>query len=247
MNFLELGTIGVVAGIISGFFGVGGGMVSVPLLLYVGIDIKSAIGISTTQMVFSSVFGTIRNIKKGKFQIKKYYPYGVGAVGGSFLGANCMHLLPEKIVGYILLSLITFALLRISFTKIKEHQDSKTVSFIVALGIGVFIGVFSGMLGVGGSIIFIPILVGFLHYNTKEASNIGLFFVVFSSVSGFLTLFYLGYIDFQKALIVAVASLAGVYIGQMLQKLTHIAHHKRWTVTLYSFLFVLTSYKIIFQ
>jgi uncharacterized membrane protein YfcA len=103
MNFLELGTIGVVAGIISGFFGVGGGMVSVPLLLYVGIDIKSAIGISTTQMVFSSVFGTIRNIKKGKFQIKKYYPYGVGAVGGSFLGANCMHLLPEKIVGYILL------------------------------------------------------------------------------------------------------------------------------------------------
>jgi len=50
---MELVLIGVVAGFLAGFFGVGGGMITVPLLLYTGISIKFAIGISSMQMVFS--------------------------------------------------------------------------------------------------------------------------------------------------------------------------------------------------
>ncbi len=57
--------MGLVVGAISGFFGVGGGMILVPTLLSIGIDIKSAIAISVVQMVFSSILGSYLNYKRG--------------------------------------------------------------------------------------------------------------------------------------------------------------------------------------
>ncbi len=51
--------VGASVGTLSGFFGIGGGMILIPLLLLIGVDIKSAIGISIVQMVFSSFYGHI--------------------------------------------------------------------------------------------------------------------------------------------------------------------------------------------
>ncbi len=50
---------GSLVGVLSGFFGIGGGMILIPILLLIGIDIKSAIAISIVQMVFSSFYGYI--------------------------------------------------------------------------------------------------------------------------------------------------------------------------------------------
>jgi uncharacterized membrane protein YfcA len=55
--------VGLFVGAISGFFGVGGGMILVPMLMSIGVDIKSAIGISVVQMVFSSVYGSYLNYR----------------------------------------------------------------------------------------------------------------------------------------------------------------------------------------
>ena len=49
--FLELLFFGILTGIISGFFGVGGGMVLVPMLLISGFLMKEAVSISIMQMV----------------------------------------------------------------------------------------------------------------------------------------------------------------------------------------------------
>lgn len=52
----ELAAFGVITGLISGFFGVGGGMILVPLLLVSGYVMKEAVAISIMQMVFSSIY-----------------------------------------------------------------------------------------------------------------------------------------------------------------------------------------------
>jgi len=57
--------VGTLAGTLSGFFGIGGGMILIPLLMLTGMDIKTAIGISIVQMVFSSFYGSYLNYKKG--------------------------------------------------------------------------------------------------------------------------------------------------------------------------------------
>jgi len=62
------------------------------------------------------------------------------------------------------------------------------------------IGIFAISLGVGGSIMLTPILVGFLHYPIKKAVSAGLFFVTFSSISGLIAHIFAGDIDLKNAL-----------------------------------------------
>jgi len=60
--------VGVFVGILSGFFGIGGGTVSVPILLYMGFDIKQAIGISVFQMLIGSILGFFIHRKSGTYK-----------------------------------------------------------------------------------------------------------------------------------------------------------------------------------
>ena len=58
---VELIGVGIFIGVMSGFFGIGGGMILVPILVALGFGIKDAIGISIIQMVFISIFGSYLN------------------------------------------------------------------------------------------------------------------------------------------------------------------------------------------
>jgi hypothetical protein len=244
---VEFVLIGLTAGFLAGFFGVGGGAVTVPLLLYSGIGIKFAIGISAMQMVFSSVYGSFKNVQNRLVNAKDAYALGIGGVAGSFIGGNLLHLLETRTIAYLFLGLITFALVRVFFSHSEPRGEKKRKSLLFNLIIGLGIGIIAGMLGVGGSILLIPILVGYMHYTTKEAVSIGLFFVMFSSLSAFSTLAWLGYVDYASGLMVAVASLAGVQAGQFVVKHTGSRRHKQSTVVMYVTLFMITSYKIFFD
>jgi uncharacterized membrane protein YfcA len=73
------------------------------------------------------------------------------------------------------------------------------------------------IIGVGGSIILVPLLVGFFHVPLKKAISAGLFFVMFSSISGLISHYINGVLDVQRGTIIGMASLLGVYVGIMLK------------------------------
>ncbi|NPA28043.1 MAG: sulfite exporter TauE/SafE family protein [Epsilonproteobacteria bacterium] len=247
---VALVVVGLVVGAISGFFGVGGGMILVPTLLALGIDIKSAIAISVVQMVFSSILGSYLNYKKGKLQVNEGIWVGVGGVLGGVIGAQFTDILPERVLEYLLLFLVTFALIRvITSKKPPQGQGKKSFSKLTLFFIGFFIGIIAIMLGVGGSIMLTPILVGFLHFSTKEAAVAGLFFVVFSSISGLFYKIFSGTfenlnLDFTLALSVAIASLVGVVIGIKLKDIIKDTHHKHSLIVLYLIILALLIKKI---
>ena len=244
---MEYAFIGLVAGFMAGYFGVGGGAITVPFLLTAGLGIKFAVGISAMQMVFSSVYGSIRNLRGGRVTPSDVMVFGIGGIGGSFLGGNLLHHLDAFMLEIAFLSLIVYALLRVLYSTDEVRAEKPRVSMTFKLIIGVGIGMIAGMLGVGGSILLIPILVGYLHYTTKEAAAVGLFYVMFSSVSAFLTLGYLGYIDYGIGIQVALASLVGVTLGQYAMLKSNTKRHKSWTVFMYIVLFFLTVYEIFFD
>jgi len=226
--------VGVLVGTLSGFFGIGGGMILVPILMFLGIDIKTAIGISIVQMVFSSIYGSYLNHKKGSLIIGEGIWVGIGGFIGGFMGAYVSRLLSSSMLEYLFLGLLTFALYRLFSAKPKDDESVKTLDPLVLFSVGGMIGVFAIALGVGGSILLTPILAGFLHYPIKKAVSAGLFFVVFSSVAGLVSLLSVGSVDLQKGLFVAVASLFGVFIGIWLKDHVSSSQHKLYLLIMYA-------------
>jgi uncharacterized membrane protein YfcA len=234
--FIELIFVGISIGIMSGFFGIGGGMILVPVLLTLGFAIKDAIGISIIQMVFSSVFGSYLNHKKGSLIIGEGIFVGLGGFLGGFIGGYVTSYISDTVLQIVFFTLLIYALLRLFFSQ--DHSDdveTKSLNKALLFSIGVGIGIFSITLGIGGSIILTPLLVGLLHYPLKKAVSAGLFFVVFSSMAGMLSRLSSGNIDFNNGLVVAIASLLGVSIGIWLKDHVTSKKHKTLLLVLYVF------------
>lgn len=249
---VELILIGIFVGTISGFFGVGGGMILVPLLMTIGFDIKAAIGISVVQMVFSAVYGSYLNYRKGNLVLNEGIWVGVGGILGGILGAGCTDALSKETLEYIFLTLVVFALFRIAFSQPYDpNREEGHFSSLTLFVIGFGIGIIAMMLGVGGSVMLTPILVGFLHFSSKKAATAGLFFVVFSAISGLVYKLTAGTfldlsLDFGTVLSVAVAALIGSWIGVWLKDKVQDHHHKRYLIFMYLVILLLLCQKIFF-
>jgi len=246
----ELVLIGVAVGAISGFFGVGGGMILVPTLMAIGIDIKTAIAVSVVQMVFSSYYGSFLNYKKGKLQLNEGIWVGIGGIIGGVIGARFTDILPKETLEYIFLALVIFALLKVATSK-KLSADTEEGSFnkLTLFIIGLVIGIIAMMLGVGGSVMLTPILIGFLHFPSKKAATAGLFFVVFSSTAGFFYKLSAGTFDkltmpLSQILALAFSAVIGVIIGVKLKDLVNDKHHKASLIVLYLIILALLINKI---
>ena len=85
--FFEYILIGVAVGFISGFFGIGGGTVVVPVMMLFGYDVKYAIGISIMQMIFSSIFGSFVNFKSKMLDVAPALVLGLGAFAARLVAA----------------------------------------------------------------------------------------------------------------------------------------------------------------
>jgi len=241
---IELGILGIVVGTMSGFFGIGGGTVSVPLLLYLGFGIKEAIGISIMQMVAGSLMGAWLHQKNKTYMVKDIKYFGFGGVIGAAIGAMLVKVLHTTFLEWLFLAIVAYTLGRLAFSNpVPTRPEVVNRPLYTVIGSG--IGVLSGMLGVGGSILMTPILVGFMGFPLKKASAVGLFFVMFTSVSAFVTMVSLGLVNLHAGLIMALSSLLGIMLGIWLLHKTKVTHYKKILVVFYIVIFFITAYKLI--
>ncbi|MDD3344165.1 MAG: sulfite exporter TauE/SafE family protein [Sulfurospirillaceae bacterium] len=240
---LGLGLFGIVVGFCSGFFGIGGGTVLVPALIYAGYDIKVAIGIAVVQMMMGSLFGSYLNHKHGKLELGHGLYLGVGALFGASFSGLIVTLLPRIALLSIFALILMMSIYKFFTAPIQpksEPNRSKPLLFSIGLGIGLI----AISVGTGGAVFLTPILVGFLSWEVKEAVATSLFFVIFGSISGFISLSAHGLVDYTDGFIVGVGSLVGVYFGVKQSYVVDKKIQKRLLLILYCVLFTLTVNKI---
>ncbi len=241
---IELAILGIITGAVSGFFGVGGGMVLIPMLLFANFEMKQAVSISIMQMVFSSIFGSFLNSKKNKEILRDGLFLGIGGFIGGSLSGIIVSNVNGDILQYLFLLIVILAIVGVSTTPAQHENIQKDSSPKRLITIGFFIGMIAMSIGVGGSVMLTPILAGYLHYNLKHASSLGLFFVMFSSIAGFLSLSLAGHMMYFEGAVVGIASLFGVYLGIYVKNKTHITSYKKLILILYVMILVSVSYKL---
>ena len=220
--------LGIAAGILSGMFGIGGGMVMVPsLIAFFGLSILDANATSLAAMLLPvGILGVITYYKAGYIYIRNSLWISAGLVVGSYFGAECAVLVKESILAKFyaaLLFYIAFSYLDIPsyFKKEKKlltpSDPSKHLNLWGLIVVGIAAGIIAGLFGKGGGIIIVPAMVKFFKYDAKAAAAtslaalqlpVGLPSVIVYAENGHLSLLHAG--------LIAGGIVAGAFIGTKL-------------------------------
>ncbi len=242
---LELAGFGIITGFISGFFGVGGGMILVPMLLLVGYVMKEAVAISIMQMVFSSIYGSFLNSKKAQNVVRDGIVIGIGGFVGGLQSGYIVSNVTNEFLQYLFIAILIFSILRIFYSPAEQTCERKSHNKFTLFVIGFFIGIIAMSIGVGGSILLTPILVGFMKYDLKSATALGLFFVIFSSIAGFTSVSLHGHMLYTEGAIIGVSSLIGVYFGIKVKHIVKATSYKKYILILNVVILIAMLYKTI--
>jgi len=205
--------LGILIGFIAGFFGVGGGMVLVPFLIYFGYDIKEAIGISIVQMLLSSIYGSYLNLKHHKNLIKDGFILGIGGFTGGLFSGYIVANIDGIYLHYLFIFIVILSIYKLFNSPIKQIKSKTNHNKFYLFLIGMIVGVIAMSVGVGGAVMLTPILVSYLYYDQKEASSLALFFVIFSASAGLMSQLFNTNILIKEGLIIGLSSFVGVYFG----------------------------------
>lgn len=208
------GTIGFLAGVLAGLFGVGGGFLMVPLYLaWLKIDQKKAHATSLGAIVPIAIAGAIGYANTSYVDWASAALLLAGSIFGAMYGAKLLHTisLPKLQLAFgILLTLSAFRLLW-------SAQPSQLVDgfagYVLLVAVGFFAGTMSGLLGIGGGIIMVPAMIIAAGLNAVEARGTSLAVIVGSGISGALSHHKRGNIIWPIAILSGLAGIPATYIG----------------------------------
>lgn len=95
VNIIVILLLGLLTGFLAGMFGIGGGFLATPLLMFIGIPPAIAVSTSTNQIIASSVSGVLAHLKKGSVDIKMGLFLVIGGFIGSTMGVSIFRLLQK--------------------------------------------------------------------------------------------------------------------------------------------------------
>lgn len=243
--------VGVFAGVASGLFGIGGGIIIVPFGLALGLSSHHAIAMSVVQMIFSSVFGSYLNYKKNNLNVKDGLFVGFGGlVGASFSGLVVNFFSDIALTAIFLAVSVSFFLKYFFGAKnvIVKRQRSVLSKQIILICSGAFVGLFAISLGIGGGLQLAAILGFLLGYDSKQVTRLALFYVLFASISGTFSFMRENVIDesvIHSGVVVAIGSLIGVFIGTKIMEKIKLTSHRKALLCVYTFSIVMTSINLL--
>lgn len=181
--------LGLVAGMLSGLFGVGGGVLIVPALtLLLGFDTRVAAGTSLAAIVPVSIVGVISYAAAGAVDWLVAGILAVAAIAGAQVGTYLLNRLPRQAVRWAFIAFLVVVIASLFFViPSRDAEIPLTVASIVGLlGLGLITGVLSGLLGVGGGVVVVPMLILLFGASDLVAKGTSLVMIIPTAISGTL-------------------------------------------------------------
>lgn len=238
---LAFAVLGIAAGLMGAFFGVGGGWIVTPLLLLAGLGASTAAGTSMTFLLVTGIFGAVRHARAGSTDIRLGAVLATSMVIGVEGGRRVLAVLDgagggETAIHWIFvvfLSILGFSMLRkarsatagrASVLPLRDPPRRRgpvlacrcaaaPVPLVLIFGVGGAAGLLSGILGVGGGFLLVPAMIHLMGIEDRSAVATSLVGVAAAGAWGSMVYGAGGHINAPVAVCLALGAMAGVPAG----------------------------------
>ena len=227
---------GLLAGLLSGVLGIGGGIVLVPIIKSLGYSPVEAVATSSMAIVMTSISGSVQNYRMGNLDFKKVILLGLPSFFTAQIGVWLASLFPA----YLLLTAFSiFLIINIFLTNFRKiliakndreklyprpieglSNDDNESSFnhninplAARIFTGSLTGILAGLFGVGGGVILVPLQMLLLGEKIKAAIQTSLGVIVMTSISASLGHARAGNVLFLEGIILGIFGLTGAQLS----------------------------------
>ncbi len=196
MNFIEgiliLAITGIGVGFASGLLGVGGCFIMIPVQYWVytsmGINPKLAIltafGTNLAVVFPTAISGALGHTKKGAVLWKAALVMGITGAIGAILGSMIAAHLSAKILKTVFGLGILLGAIRMLTAKPPKVEEKPNENPIVLSIWGILLGIVTGIIGIGGGVLMVPVMAVILRFGMHRAVGTSTAVMIFTSIGG---------------------------------------------------------------
>jgi uncharacterized membrane protein YfcA len=215
---LWLVPLGFAAGVLGSILGLGGGIIVVPVLTFFGYSPTLAASTSLFAAFSNAVASTISYTRQKRIAFSIGLKLGLLSIPGTILGAYISSEITPSLFkilfGFVLIISAIYIFINRKI-ELKQRNQSKQI-MLFAVGASFFAGTISSLFGIGGGIVFVPLMVIAIGLSMREAAPTSQFILLFASAAGLAAHSALGHPDFFQALLLAAGAFAGGFVGARL-------------------------------
>lgn len=213
--------LSIAIGLALGFFGGGGSILTVPLLVYVfGLPPRQAIASSLFVVALASAVSAVQHARAGNLRLDAAFTFGSAGVVGAYLGGRASAWLDGG-----LLLLLFAAMMVLTATAMWRGRRLPSAPGTAAAGQrsplrlmlqGLAVGLFTGLAGAGGGFLIVPALALWAGLPINVAVGTSLVIIVMNCIAGFLG--YAATVSIDPVLVggVSASAIGGALIGARL-------------------------------
>ncbi len=219
---LALIGIGLLGGFLSGLFGIGGGILMVPLLvLLLHLDQRRASALSLAGVLPAAIVGSISYGVAGHLDLLAAVFIAIGGIVGALVGTRLLRSMPLGWLRWGFVALLVAVAVKMLIDVPESHTTIEFTPWAVAglIGLGLVVGVASGLFGIGGGVIIVPGLVGIFGVSELVAKGTSLLAMVPTSITGTVANTRARLVKPLDGLLLGAAAAAASFPGALL------AHH----------------------
>jgi len=229
LEWIALGAVGLFVGAFGTLVGVAGGFLLVPILFYLYPDRSpsSITAVTLTVAFFNALSGTLAYLRMRRIDIRSALAFSAAAIPGALIGGVLVGHISrgpfQTAFGVLLLGLALYLMVRPLRSK-PSGQVSVEAAFRpgprmpfrpVGVVIAFFVGIISGLFGIGGGIIHVPALTQILSFPVHVATATSQFVVGTSTLAaGLLRLFTGAFSGLAgETIVLSICAVAGAQVG----------------------------------
>lgn len=210
--------VGAAAGLLSGLFGIGGGIVIVPALLSImAMERRMAHGTSLAATLPVAAASLITYAAGGNVDWPVAACLSIGAIVGAVVGTQLLQVIPRRPLTLIFVVVVLMTAVRLLLaTDVTGRADLTVWGGIFLVVIGIVTGTLSGLLGIGGGVVIVPALIVLFAEVPVMAKGTSVAVIVPSALMGTIRNRTNRNADLGVAAVIGAAGIVSAVIGSLL-------------------------------